>query len=154
MRVGNRDEVEDDFVGAVARHSLEDGLLFRCARGHASPGKGDATRESDHNSTRLIRTSAPPFNPTNQRKIKSTRCPVDLARNDRAGLKGFEASGGNRRDAIDPGKLPAEENPSYAIWSERNASRVTEFANLMHDDSDVKGLTLWVDGSPIEPRRN
>ena len=34
----------------------------------------------------------------------------------------------------------------YAIWSERNAGRVTDFANLMQGDSDVKGLTLWVDG--------
>src|SRR5438477_4727633 len=34
----------------------------------------------------------------------------------------------------------------YAIWSERNAGRLTDFANLMQGDSDVKGLTLWVDG--------
>src|SRR6266478_5611481 len=31
----------------------------------------------------------------------------------------------------------------YAIWSERNAGRLTDFANLMQGDSDVKGLTLW-----------
>jgi hypothetical protein len=34
----------------------------------------------------------------------------------------------------------------YAIWSERNAGRVTAFANLMQGDTDVKGLALWVDG--------
>ena len=34
----------------------------------------------------------------------------------------------------------------YAIWSERNAGRLTDFANLMQGDPDVKGLTLWVDG--------
>ena len=34
----------------------------------------------------------------------------------------------------------------YAIWSERNAGRLTDFANLMQGDPDVKGLTLWMDG--------
>jgi hypothetical protein len=41
----------------------------------------------------------------------------------------------------------------YAIWSEFNAGRVSAFAKLMEGDSDVKGLTLWVDGKVSDRAR-
>jgi hypothetical protein len=41
----------------------------------------------------------------------------------------------------------------YAIWSEFNAGRLSAFAKLMEGDSDVKGLTLWVDGKVSDRAR-
>ena len=39
----------------------------------------------------------------------------------------------------------------YAIWAERAARRVEEFAAFAHSNHDIAGLALWVDGS-ISPR--
>lgn len=51
------------------------------------------------------------------------------------------------------GKVVVPLSCDYAIWSEFNAGRLTAFANLMQDDSDVKGLVLWVDGKVSDRAR-
>jgi hypothetical protein len=38
----------------------------------------------------------------------------------------------------------------YAIWSENAAGRVEDFIKLPQEQSDIKGLALWVDGKVSE----
>jgi hypothetical protein len=41
----------------------------------------------------------------------------------------------------------------YAIWSESNAGQLGAFAKLVEGDSDVTGLTVWVDGKVSDRAR-
>jgi len=41
----------------------------------------------------------------------------------------------------------------YAIWSEANAKRLDAFAKIVEEDSNITGLTVWVDGKVSDQGR-